>query len=285
MLVVDETRFGATLKRTLAIVTLAVVVLMTAAPAITQQRPQPPSARHGQRRTQGQAGGKRQVSPTSPIYQRRDTWYEFLLKQFNPTNLDYGAWMEQRRQLFLDASVRNPYFNYSAAVTIALLLLAVVCAKQWIDHRRTMWITAEMMADLYNHDLYSRDVAENAIQKYNQHIKRCNRAIEAAQHGTAVPGSDSDQASWKAQLDQVTEERDRYKRERDAAQRELDTNRLTLTELSLRVEGMSIKQGNSGKAGPSVELNSSDLNVVRLINNLQEQLVVERNKNRQLKGA
>jgi hypothetical protein len=271
------------MKRTLAIVTLAVVVLMMAAPAIAQQRPQPPAPQHGQRQAQLQR--ERQAPPARPVYQRRDTWYEFLLKQFNPGNFDYGAWMEQRRQVFLDASVRNPYFKYSAVVTIALLLLAVVCAKQWIDHRRTMWITAEMMADLYNHDLYSRDIAEKAIEKYNQHIKRCNRAIEAAKHGTAVPGTDSDQASWKAQLDQVTEERDRYKRERETAQRELETNRLTLTELSLRVEGMSIKQGNSGKAGPSVELNSADPNVVRLINNLQEQLVVERNKNRQLKGA
>jgi hypothetical protein len=164
-------------------------------------------------------------------------------------------------------------------------LLTVVCAKQWIDHRRAMWITAEMMADLYNHDLYSRDVAEKAIQKYNDHIERCNRAIETGQHGTAAQGTGSDHVSWKAQLDHVTEERDRYLRERDAAQRELDTNRRTLTELSLRVEGMSIKQGSNSEAGPSVELNSADPNVVRLINNLQEQLVVERTKNRQLKGA
>ena len=37
-----------------------------------------------------------------------------------------------------------------------------------------------MMADLYNHDLYSRDIAEKAIEKYNQHIKRCNRPIQVA---------------------------------------------------------------------------------------------------------
>ena len=170
-------------------------------------------------------------------------------------------------------------------MTLGLLLMTVICAKQWIDHRRTLWITAEMMADLYNHDRYSRNAAEKAIRKYNDHIERCNRAIEAAQHGTAMQPTDSDHESWKAKLEQVTDERDRYLRERDAAQKELDTNRQTLTELSLRVEGMSIKQGNSGLASSSVELNSVDSNVVRLINNLQEQLVVERNKNRQLKGA
>lgn len=97
--------------------------------------------------------------------------------------------------------------------------------------------------------------------------------------------TDSDHESWKAKLEQVTNERDRYLRERDAAQKELHTNRRTLTELSLRVEGMSIKSSSNGKDGPSTELNSSDPNVVRLINNLQEQLVVERNKNRQLKRA
>jgi hypothetical protein len=200
------------MKRTLAIVTLAMVVLMTAAPAITQQPAQP----HVQ--------GRRQVSSARPIYQRPDTWYEFLLKQFNPDNFDYGAWMEQRRQVFLEASVRNSYFKYSAGVTIALLLVVVVCAKQWIDHRRTMWITAEMMADLYNHDLYSRDIAEKAIEKYNQHIKRCNRAIEAAAQGNAVPVADRDTEQLRTELKRVTDERDRYLQERDKAQTELETN-------------------------------------------------------------
>ena len=82
------------------------------------------------------------------MYQRPDTWYEFLLKQFNPSNFDYGAWIEERRQVFLDASVRNPYFKYSLGTTIALLIMAMLYTKQWIDHRRAMWITAEMMTDL-----------------------------------------------------------------------------------------------------------------------------------------
>jgi hypothetical protein len=229
------------MKPTLAIVTLGLVGFVIAVPAIAKQQPQSPVAQN--RRRQAQTQGQRQNPAARPVYQRRDTWYEFLLKQFNPSNVDYGDWMEQRRQAFLNESVRNPYFRYSTAVTIVLLLLTVVCAKQWIDHRRSMWITAEMMADLYNHDLYSRDVAEKAIQKYNDHIECCNRATEAGQHENAVQSTGSDQESWKAQLEHVTEERDRYLRERDAAQRELDTNRLTLTELSLRVGGDVNKAG------------------------------------------
>ena len=162
-------------KRTLAVVILALAGLMSFVPVTAQQRPQSQAVPHGQR--QAQPRGQRQAVPAHPMYQRQDTWYEFLLKQFNPSNFNYGAWIEKRRQVFLDASVRNPYFKYSLGTTIALLVMAMLCTKQWIDHRRAMWITAEMMTDLYNHDFYSRDVAEKAIQKYNQHIERCNRAI------------------------------------------------------------------------------------------------------------
>ena len=118
-----------------------------------------------------------------PAYKRRDTWYTLLLKQFNPTNFDYGGWMEERRQIFLNESVRNPYFEYSAGVTVVLLLTSIVCAKQWVDYRRTLWITAEMMADLYNHDHYSRESAAKAIRKYNDHFEHSNRAIEVNQNG------------------------------------------------------------------------------------------------------
>src|SRR5437667_7574466 len=69
-----------------------------------------------------------QASPPAakPLYQRSDTWYEFLLRQFNPDDLDYGKWMEQRRSAFLDASVRNPYFQYGTCITILLLITVLL---------------------------------------------------------------------------------------------------------------------------------------------------------------
>ena len=271
------------MKRTIAIVTLGVLALVTAGPAIAQQRLQSPVASRGQRQAQPQ--GQRQAPPARPMYQRRDTWYEFLLKQFNPSNFDYGAWIEERRQVFLDASVRNPYFKYSLGTTIALMVMAMLYTKQWIDHRRAMWITAEMMTDLYNHDLYSREVAEKAIQKYNRHIERCNRAIEAAQHGTAIPVADAGHESCNVELNRVVGERDEYLRELNDTKTKLATKERTLTALSLRVEGMSVKPVANGMAGTSVELSSADPNVVRHINNLQEQLYVEREKNKRLKDV
>ena len=89
---------------------------------------QPPTTPQGQRAAQPRgtstAVDGRQlyapsaVRPASSLYQRRDAWYEFLLKQINPDDVDYGSWLEERRQAFLDSSVRNPYFWYSAGVAI-----------------------------------------------------------------------------------------------------------------------------------------------------------------------
>jgi hypothetical protein len=85
---------------------------------------------------------KPQTQATRTPYQRQGTWYEFMLKQFNPDNLDYGSWIEQQRRAFIDARVKNPYFLYGLCMTIGLLLMTAVCTKLWIDHRREMWITA-----------------------------------------------------------------------------------------------------------------------------------------------
>ncbi len=86
----------------------------------------------------------------------RETWYEFMLKQFNPGNFDYGTWLEKRRKAFLEATVKEPYFWYSVSVTAGMLLMMAACTKLYLDHRRSMRVTAEMMADVYSHDLLFR---------------------------------------------------------------------------------------------------------------------------------
>jgi hypothetical protein len=271
------------MKGTLATVALAVVALMTVGSAIAQQERQSQRASHV--RQQVQPDARPRTPATGPMYQRGDTWYEFLLKQFNPNNFDYGTWMEERRQVFLDESVHNRYFKYSLGTTIALLVIAMLYAKQWIDHRRAMWITAEMMTDLYNHDAYSRGVAREAIQKYNDHIERCNRSIEGAEHGMSIPGADPDANNLRSALESVTDERDSYKRERDLAKRDLLEKEKLIADMSLRLDAIGKKTVANRAAGGSVEMGAADPKVVQHINNLQEQLYAERRENRRLKGA
>jgi hypothetical protein len=176
--------------------------------------------------------------------ERRDPWYEFLRQQFNPADLDYGARLERRRKAFLDGSVHNPYFTYSAGVTFALMVVTLLFAKQRMDHQRSMWITAEMMTDLYNHDAYSRQVARHAIDQYNEHIAVCNRAIEA-DHGMSVAEMDSDGERLRSELQLVTEERDSYKRERDLAKQELMEKERLLAEMCLRFGAARGKVGRT----------------------------------------
>lgn len=246
---------------------------------------------------QGQQGKQSQPTPVdsrqlcsssarraaSPLYQRRDTWYEFLLEQFNPDDIDYGSWLEKRRQMFLEASVNNPYFKYSAGLTLGLLLMSLLIVKQRIDHRRSMWITAEMMTDLYNHDAYSRRIAREAIERYNDHIERCNRAIEASEHGVLAVDSDADRL--RTELQSVTAERDSYRRERDLAKQELAEKERVLADMSLRLDAL-VKKADAGRNAVSTpQLQGADQKLVQHINTLQEQLYAERRKNKRLKGA
>lgn len=242
-----------------------------------------PGNAQAQRTPQSQTT-KAQPEPAHPLYQHRDTWYEFLLKQFNPNGIDYGQWLERERQAFIEARLKNPYFLYSLSTTVALMVMAVVCAKLRIDDRRAMWITAEMMADLYNQDAYSRKVAQEAIERYNIHIERCNRAIEAAENGDPAAGKSSEIEQLRGELVCVASERDTATRERDLAREELRKKAEILADMSVRLDALTGKSGTAASK-PTSAVHAADPTLVTHINNLQEQLYAERTNNRRLKGG
>jgi hypothetical protein len=217
-------------------------------------------------------------------YQRQDTWYEFMLKQFNPDNVDYGRWVERERRKLFELLLNNPYFLYSFSITVALLLAATVCAKQWVDRRRAMWITAEMMADLYNQDAYSRQIAQEAIERFNKHIERCNRVIEQEETNAGAAGN-SETEQLRTELMRVAEERDRATRDRDVAREELRRKSEILADMSVRLDAAAGKAGATGTARTASDVRGADARLVTHINNLQEQLYSERNSNRRLKGG
>lgn len=259
---------------------ILLIAIAAATPEAHQARQSQPTSLPVDRR---QLYSPSAASAASPLYQQRDTWYEFLLKQFNPGDIDYGSWLEKRRQAFLEASVQNPYFKYSAGVTLALMLVALLVVKQRMDHRRSMWITAEMMTDLYNHDAYSRQAAREAIERYNGHIERCNRAIETSEHGISTMDSETDRL--RSELQSVTVERDSCRRERDVAKQELAEKERALADMSLRLDAL-VKKADSGRNTPSASpIQGADQKLVQHINTLQEQLYAERRENRRLKGA
>lgn len=222
----------------------------------------------------------------------RETWYEFMLKQFNPGNFDYGTWVEKRRRAFLEATMKEPYFWYSVSVTAGMLLMMAACTKLYLDHRRSMRVTAEMMADVYSHDLLSRQAATEAIEKYNQHIEQCNRAIEASEAGDARPGWGETQTdSLKAELQRVVSQLEATTQDRNKLQEELRQKALIVADLSIRLDVLARKVNGPRDTGSvaaepvSTSPNGDGARFVGQINRLQEELYAERQKNKRLKGA
>lgn len=222
----------------------------------------------------------------------RDTWYEFLLKQCNRGNFDYGTWLERRRQAFLEATAKEPYFWYSMAVTAGMLIMMVACTKLHVDNRRSVRVAAEMMADIYNHDLLSRQAATEAIEKYNRHIEQCNREIESAESGEGRPGWRETQIdTLKAELQRVTSQLEATTQDRNKLQEELRQKSLVVADLSVRLDALSKKVDGARSSGgvprEAVSAGASEdgARFVGHINRLQEELYAERQKNNRVKGG
>jgi hypothetical protein len=234
--------------------------------------------------------GVRAQAPAQPRL-GHDTWYEFLLKQFNPTDFNYGSWIETRRHAFLEATVKNQYFWFAFWITVYAAFITLAYAKRYFDDRRKVRIHAQLMADLHNHDLYSRDQAREAIERYNQHIEHCNRAIEIAESGDGRPGwGEAGQNSLKAELERTAAQLEATTQDRNKLQEELRQKSLVVADLSTRLEALSKKVNGPGKPGGGprepapTDATGDGAKLVGHINRLQEELYAERQKNKHLKG-
>lgn len=215
------------------------------------------------------------VLVTRPYQQ---TWYDALLRQFNSDNLDWGHWLEQRREAFLEQTAANRYFKYSLLTTVLLILLGIVLAKSEIDKSRIKWLAAQGHEDLLRHDKYSRRAAHEAIRKYNAHMEKCNRVVEAEMGSRSGVAASASPAPGGMTLDQTVAENVQLKRERELLRAELDSTKAMVGDLTVRLNGIS----GGGNGSPQAGRAQGDL--VRQLNDLREQLYRERERNKQLKG-
>jgi hypothetical protein len=138
----------------------------------------------------------------------------------------------------------------------------------------------------------SRQVAAEAIERYNCHIEQCNRAIEASEAGDARPGWGETQTDGlKAELQRVSGQLEATTQDRNKLQEELRQKALIVADLSIRLDALSKKvngpRDTGGSAGEPVlaGTNGDGARFVGQINRLQEELYAERQKNKRLKGA
>ncbi|HWH60129.1 MAG TPA: hypothetical protein VN682_21050 [Terriglobales bacterium] len=222
----------------------------------------------------------------------RETWYEVMLKELNRSHKDYGEWLEERRQALLTASAQNPFFWYSFWMTVCTAILALALVKRIADSREAAREHARIEADIRNHDLYSREKAKEAVDRYNEHMEECNRAAEAAESGAARPGWGSSAIeSVKAELERVRSQLEATTQERNKLQEELRQKSVVVADLSTRLDALSKKVGGTRGVGSvaadpaSIGADGDRVRFVGQINRLQEQLYAEQQKNKRLKGG
>lgn len=230
-------------------------------PTRTGQTAQPAPGQAGVERP---AYGVQNYSPLAAAggYKRQQqTFWEFWWHQFNPRNINYGAWIEQRRRVFLEQAGENRYFWFSfwAFATICLLLLWA--AKERMDRKDTEWEAAECLADLANYADYCKRHALEAIQKHNDHIEVCNRVIESAETGKPMVAGDME-GDWKAEVQRLRTDVAEKSAEVVKLSAALEQKSTTVANLNERIDELARNQRASGNAA------NANLDLVKRLNDL-----------------
>jgi len=208
---------------------------------------------------------------------QRPTFWEFWWRRINPSNFNYGAWIEQRRRVFLEQVGANRYFWFSFWEFAALCLLLLWLAKERMDRKDGEWEAAECLADLANYADYCKGHALEAIRQYNEHIEICNRVIESAETGSAIAASSAH--DWKMEMERLNTEFAQKVAENVKLAAQLEQKTATLHDLSARVDELARQQDQR----PHEPLAPTNLDLVGRVNRLTEENQKLREENKQLR--
>lgn len=121
---------------------------------------------------------------------------DFVLKQINPQNTDYGCEIQEARKLLVAETVKDIDFW---TIVVALSLLALSFFMLTVQHHtrhRLELVAARFLAQYHNSLVDTRKEAERAIRRHNELVSATDRAVEKFQIGNspdsqaAIFGSD-----------------------------------------------------------------------------------------------
>jgi hypothetical protein len=247
-----------------------------------------PRARHHTAAPAASVSARDSASPAPRrLYEHNTNFYEFVLRQLNPSDKDWGGWYEERHAALFDAALHNPYFWYCLGLTLAFMAILAALLKSQSDQDRQDDIMGERLDEVRKFAACSHQVALEAIEKYNTHIELCNRAIETEEAGltTAVAGG-SQNSQPQANPTKAREEAELQKRDKTRMESEASHTAATTPDRSNGAASPSNKGGSNGQGKePPTPLTPSYADLVRQINILQQQLIAEQDKNKRLKGG
>jgi hypothetical protein len=211
---------------------------------------------------QGQRGQRRQA----------ETWYERAVRQINPSNTNYGLTWEHYKAEF-KSRLRDPYFRYGFATMLAVIVLLTTLFAQHISRRRAIELAVQSIADIRRHDEYAREAAREAIRRYNDHIEKCNRMVEADESGLWKWISSAELQALNSKMRRMADELAAAREEVKSLKAELNDKSAVIAEMSLRAKG-----------GPGSKHNVPAAHIER-INQLELELNQEKKKNLRVKGT
>jgi hypothetical protein len=127
-------------------------------------------------------------APQHPAKQH-DSLIDFVLKHINPTDKDFGQWIEQARENAIEAGLNS----LPRLLSVALLICSfVVIVHQSKERQHRERIASRFLAWYHNELVHSRETARAAIEKSQQWQKIIDENGEAGPAlKTAEPVSSS----------------------------------------------------------------------------------------------
>ena len=150
-----------------------------------------------------------------------------------------------------------------------------------------MWHAAEILTDIWNDSELARANAHAAIEKHNHHMQDCNRVVEAQASGRSNPAAlEADDA--RSELTRLRGELDHVDGERKVLKAKLEEKEKVVDNMSVRLNALEksgVSLGRVAQENVGTGSVGSESKLIARINQLTQQLELERQKNRTLKGA
>jgi hypothetical protein len=178
-------------------------------------------------------------SHTSPL--------EAMVHALNPRDVNLGAVWEERRRAWLENAGANRYFWYSFGATALLIMSWFALAWMHTDRVRERWQLAEHAADALRYAEYCKRRAKEAIGRYNEHVEKCNRVIEAGESGITTPET-AHLEDYKREIQRLKSDNDAKDLQVTRLEEQLDQKGTQLSSLTERVSEAERRLKNRGGA-------------------------------------
>jgi len=178
----------------------------------------------------------------------RSSPLEAMVHALNPHDVNLGAMWEARRRAWLENAGANRYFWYSFGATALLILSWFALAWVHNDRVRERWQLAEHAADALRYAEYCKRRAREAISRYNEHVEKCNRVIEAGESGMSTPET-ANLEDYKRELQRLKSDNDAKELQVARLEEQLEQKGTQLNSLTERVSEAERRLKNRAGAG------------------------------------